>query len=343
VRVRTIPFAVAIALATGAAAAPALAQRAVLAVAAEPAAARVQATGLLADSQFVALLRSGFPLRLHYRLELWRVRSSWFDVFVREVGWDAVARHDPLTEEFVLLRTGGATSRHATPEDLDRALAIPYRVTLTAGGADAYLPGAARGDDAEPVGPGRADAVAAGDVGRRCRAGNVGDALARGARTLRLAGPASLTLEDGRPSFRPARWNWEPGARRPRDDGVDRSPRAVSCCASTPRPCRCRSTHRAPTPKQVSSDRCPGGGRSRSSNGQAPASARAAWDSTDPAVRSRRREDLLGGDPGTRVGMARPRAAGHEDHRQHHDGHRGDQPRQPLAHIASRVFSTSAP
>ncbi len=38
---------------------------------------RVQSTGLLADGRFVALMRSGFPLRLHYRLELWKVRSSW--------------------------------------------------------------------------------------------------------------------------------------------------------------------------------------------------------------------------------------------------------------------------
>jgi len=29
---------------------------------------RVQTTGLLADGKFVGLMRSGFPLRLHYRL-----------------------------------------------------------------------------------------------------------------------------------------------------------------------------------------------------------------------------------------------------------------------------------
>ncbi len=48
---------------------------------------RVRSTGLLTDGKFVGLMRSGFPLRLHYRLELWRVRSSWFDQFVREVSW----------------------------------------------------------------------------------------------------------------------------------------------------------------------------------------------------------------------------------------------------------------
>lgn len=91
---------------------------------------RVQSTGLLADGRFVALMRSGFPLRLHYRLDLWKVRSSWFDQFVREVPWDAVARHDPLADDFVLIRTGGSVTRYATPEELARALEIPYTIPL---------------------------------------------------------------------------------------------------------------------------------------------------------------------------------------------------------------------
>src|SRR6267378_3068730 len=100
---------------------------------------RVQSIGLLADGRFVGLMRSGFPLRLHYRLELWRVRSSWFDQFVREVSWDAVARNDPLADDFVLIRQGGAVSRYATPDDLAAALDIPYTVTLqTSSGAGRY-------------------------------------------------------------------------------------------------------------------------------------------------------------------------------------------------------------
>src|SRR2546430_10505393 len=35
---------------------------------------RIQTTALLGDGRFVSLMRSGFPLRLHYRLELWRGR-----------------------------------------------------------------------------------------------------------------------------------------------------------------------------------------------------------------------------------------------------------------------------
>jgi len=51
---------------------PAGAQQPSLTVLLQNGVPRVQATALLADGKFVGLMRSGFPLRLHYRLELWR-------------------------------------------------------------------------------------------------------------------------------------------------------------------------------------------------------------------------------------------------------------------------------
>jgi len=193
-----------LALTTGAAAAAA--QRPALAVAAESAGARVQATAMLADSQFVRLLRSGFPLRLRYRLELWRVRSSWFDDFVREVNWEAVARHDPLTNEFILLRTGGAATRHAGPDELARAMELPYRVSLAPreGGVFYYLCRL----EVTPLNESDMDEVTRwlrGDVGPAVsERANVGDALARGAQRtlLRLAGLPRLTLEERSGRFR---------------------------------------------------------------------------------------------------------------------------------------------
>ena len=92
--------------------------------------ARVQARGLLDDRRFIDLMRSGFPLRLHYRLELWHDRSGWFDRFITGVEWDAVARHDPLADEYVLISYGGTVKRFATAAELDSALDVPYRVTL---------------------------------------------------------------------------------------------------------------------------------------------------------------------------------------------------------------------
>src|SRR3989454_432811 len=75
-------------------------------------------------------MRSGFPLRLHYRLELWRARSGWFDQFINQWSWDAVARHDPLADDFVLIRTGGSVTRYSAPDELEHALEIPYKVNL---------------------------------------------------------------------------------------------------------------------------------------------------------------------------------------------------------------------
>lgn len=169
---------------------------------------RVRSSGLLADGKFVGLMRSGFPLRLHYRLELWRVRASWFDQFVREASWDAVARHDPLADDFVLIRQGGAVSRYATPEELAHALEIPYTVTLRPSGpADARFYFLARLDvttlndtDLQEL-----SRWLSGDVGPAVSGeGNLGEALARGAQRVlvRLAGLPRQRLEARSPTFR---------------------------------------------------------------------------------------------------------------------------------------------
>ncbi len=104
-----------------------------LAVTRDGVVARVQAHGLLDDGRFIDLMRSGFPLRLHFRLELWHDRSGWFDRFLKGVEWDAVARLDPLADEYVLISYGGTVKRFATTAGLDSALDVPYRVPLEAG------------------------------------------------------------------------------------------------------------------------------------------------------------------------------------------------------------------
>ncbi len=88
-----LPLALAAVALTGAAAA----QSPSLSLTVERFQPRVQVAGLLADGKFVGLMRSGFPLRLHYRLELWKVRSGWFDQFVREVSWDFLCRLEVTT------------------------------------------------------------------------------------------------------------------------------------------------------------------------------------------------------------------------------------------------------
>ena len=179
---------------------PAGAQQPALTVILQSGEPRVQATALLADGQFVGLMRSGFPLRLHYRLELWRARAGWFDQFVSDWSWDAVANHDPLADDFVLIRTeNGAVTRYATADSLERALEIPYRVRLAPKGSGKFyflcrLDVTTLNDtDLEEL-----TRWLKGDVSPAVSgAGNVGGALVRGAQRIlaRIAGLPRLTLE----------------------------------------------------------------------------------------------------------------------------------------------------
>src|SRR5256885_6521441 len=75
---------------------------------------RIQATALLADGKFVGLMRSGFPLRLHYRLELWRARPGRVGQVVTDFPLGALGRPPPPAPDLLLLRGGsqrGAPSR----------------------------------------------------------------------------------------------------------------------------------------------------------------------------------------------------------------------------------------
>jgi hypothetical protein len=83
-------------------------------------------------------MRSGFPLRLHYRLELWRTKSGWFDDHMSETAWDVVAQYDPLADDYVVVRTGGISTRYARIEALTQALQVPYKVTLAPKAAGNY-------------------------------------------------------------------------------------------------------------------------------------------------------------------------------------------------------------
>ena len=167
---------------------------------------RVRSGGLLSDGKFVGLMRSGFPLRLHYRLELWRVRASWFDQFVREASWDAVARHDPLADDFMLIRQGGGVSRYATPEELAHALEIPYTVTLRPNGEGRfYFLARLEVTTLNDTDLQELSRWLSGDVGPAVSGeGSLGEALARGAQRVlvRLAGLPRQRLEARSPTFR---------------------------------------------------------------------------------------------------------------------------------------------
>lgn len=154
------------------------------------------------NSRWLAALRSGLPVRLHYRVEVWRSRGAWFDTFERQAEWDVLIRHEPLLDQYTLLTFVGASRqerRYATIDALGAALAFVYQVNVRPVESGRYYYAASlqvttlSDSDLDEL-----ERFLAGDVGQESeRGGNLGDALGREATRflLRLAGLPSLRLE----------------------------------------------------------------------------------------------------------------------------------------------------
>lgn len=154
------------------------------------------------ESRWLDALRSGLPVRLHYRVELWRSRDGWFDNFSRQVEWDVVVRHEPLLDQYTLLTLVGARRqerRYATLDALGAALAFAYQVNVRPDEPGGYYYAASlqistlSDSDLDEL-----ERFLAGDLGDGNRGGRgIGDAVGRGATRflLRLAGLPSLRLE----------------------------------------------------------------------------------------------------------------------------------------------------
>jgi Domain of unknown function (DUF4390) len=161
-----------------------------------------------ANSRWLSALRSGLPVRLHYRVEVWRSRGAWFDTFERQAEWDVLIRHEPLLDQYTLLTFVGAARqerRYATLDALGAALAFAYQVNVRPAETGRYYYAASlqvttlSDSDLDEL-----ERYLAGDVGGAGeRDGNLGDALGREATRflLRLAGLPSLRLEARSPPF----------------------------------------------------------------------------------------------------------------------------------------------
>jgi hypothetical protein len=157
---------------------------------------------LTANSRWLSALRSGLPVRLHYRVEVWRSREGWFDTFVRQVEWDVLVRHEPLLDQYTLLTFVGPVRqerRYATLDALGAALSFAYQVNVAPPEPGMYYYAASvqvatlSDSDLDDL-----ERFLAGDLDQREEGGqNLGDALGREATRflLRLAGLPSLRLE----------------------------------------------------------------------------------------------------------------------------------------------------
>ncbi|MEE8478063.1 MAG: DUF4390 domain-containing protein, partial [Gemmatimonadales bacterium] len=62
----------------------------------------LRARDLVSDDRWSSMLRSGFPIRMHFQVELWRDRDVWFDALERQVEWDIVVRREPLLDQYTV-------------------------------------------------------------------------------------------------------------------------------------------------------------------------------------------------------------------------------------------------
>lgn len=169
----------------------------------------VRASSALQGGVFDAALRNGFPVQLHFRLELYR-DTRLFDQLAQSVSWAAVVRRDPIDNHFDLVRTGGTVERFADADALGRALEVPFTVDLlprTPPGRNRYYYAASL--EIESLNLTELEEVEQwlrGDFEPAVRrGGDVGTALGRGARRvmIRLSGLPRRRTEARTPPFIP--------------------------------------------------------------------------------------------------------------------------------------------
>lgn len=90
---------------------------------------------VLDDPQLKELMKNGFSVAMHFRLELWRTGGVFNDL-ERTTSWDVYVQYDPDPYQkvyHILRRAGSRTEEFATVPTLDSAealLAHPYHVSL---------------------------------------------------------------------------------------------------------------------------------------------------------------------------------------------------------------------
>lgn len=93
----------------------------------------ITTANVLEDRSLRDLLHSGFPARLHYRLELWSA-GGLFDDLRRRAEWDVIVRYDPLQRRYSATRIEGdratALGSYAQLRDMEGAMGRPFQPAL---------------------------------------------------------------------------------------------------------------------------------------------------------------------------------------------------------------------
>ncbi len=95
----------------------------------------VRSYDMLSDDETQELLRSGFPARLHYRVELW-ADGRFFDELRRDAEWDVVVRWEGVDQTYEVFQLVGdrrfSLGAFARIEDAEAAVSRPVRVPIRA-------------------------------------------------------------------------------------------------------------------------------------------------------------------------------------------------------------------
>jgi hypothetical protein len=93
----------------------------------------VRVVNVLDDREVRDLLGHGFPVRVHFRAELWTL-GGWFNDLRGAREWDLVVKQDALSKAYEVARLVGEQitflGRFATVDDAAGAVERPYRVQL---------------------------------------------------------------------------------------------------------------------------------------------------------------------------------------------------------------------
>lgn len=103
--------------------------------------ARVQVRSLFADPDWADALNQSFPIRLTYRMEIWRSRDGWIDEFQRATEWSTVIQYEPLQDQYrvtELLLSGPVETRFQTRDELARWIGITREVEALPVGAGSF-------------------------------------------------------------------------------------------------------------------------------------------------------------------------------------------------------------
>jgi hypothetical protein len=93
----------------------------------------ISAQKVLGDRRLEELLHSGFPARLHFKVELWSA-DGVFDALRSEAEWDVIVRYNPLERRYSAARIvqehAASLGSYTQFDSVQAAVARPYRPSI---------------------------------------------------------------------------------------------------------------------------------------------------------------------------------------------------------------------